>query len=43
MVLALLRKAGQLKKHEELVELMADRGFISRPANDALWNTLSAC
>ncbi|XP_062193192.1 pentatricopeptide repeat-containing protein At1g20300, mitochondrial-like [Phragmites australis] len=43
MVLALLRKAGQLKKHEELVELMADRGFISRPANDVLWNTLSAC
>jgi pentatricopeptide repeat protein len=43
MVLALLRKAGQLKKHEDLVELMADRGFISRPASDALWSTLSAC
>ncbi|KAJ1290641.1 hypothetical protein BS78_02G260300 [Paspalum vaginatum] len=42
-VLALLRKAGQLRKHEELVELMADRGFISRPASDALWGTLSAC
>jgi len=40
MVLTLLRKAGQLKKHEELVELMADQGFISRPASDALWNTL---
>jgi len=43
MVLTLLRKAGQLKKHEELVELMADQGFISCPASDALWNTLSAC
>ncbi|KAF0910722.1 hypothetical protein E2562_004712 [Oryza meyeriana var. granulata] len=42
MVLALLRKAGQLKKHEELVEMMVDRGFISRPANDALWRSLSA-
>uniref|UniRef100_A0A0D9XG76 Pentacotripeptide-repeat region of PRORP domain-containing protein n=1 Tax=Leersia perrieri TaxID=77586 RepID=A0A0D9XG76_9ORYZ len=42
MVLALLRKAGQLKKHEELVEMMVDRGFISRPANDALWKALSA-
>ncbi|XP_062200137.1 pentatricopeptide repeat-containing protein At1g20300, mitochondrial-like [Phragmites australis] len=42
MVLTLLRKAGQLMKHEELVELMADRGFISRPANDALWSQLSA-
>jgi pentatricopeptide repeat protein len=40
MVLTLLRKAGQLMKHEELVELMADRGFINRPAHDALW---SAC
>ena len=43
MVLVLLRKAGQLKKHEDLVELMVDRGFISHPANDALWSTLSAC
>ncbi|KAF8701048.1 hypothetical protein HU200_033943 [Digitaria exilis] len=40
MVLTLLRKAGQLKKHEELVEMMADRGFISRPPSDALWGTL---
>ncbi|KAJ9188659.1 hypothetical protein P3X46_000034 [Hevea brasiliensis] len=31
MVLQQLRKAGQLKKHEELVEVMVDRGFISRP------------
>lgn len=43
MVLVLLRKAGQLKKHEELVELMVDRGFISRPSDDALWSALSAC
>ncbi|PWZ41305.1 Pentatricopeptide repeat-containing protein [Zea mays] len=43
MVLVLLRKAGQLKKHEELVELMVDRGFISQPPNDALWSALSAC
>jgi pentatricopeptide repeat protein len=40
MVLTLLRKAGQLMKHEELVELMSDGGFRSRPAGDALW---SAC
>ncbi|GJN40593.1 hypothetical protein PR202_gb29831 [Eleusine coracana subsp. coracana] len=40
MVLTLLRKSGQLMKHEELVELMVDRGFISHPADDALW---SAC
>ncbi|KAJ8772665.1 hypothetical protein K2173_027842 [Erythroxylum novogranatense] len=31
MVLEQLRKAGQLKKHEELVEKMIDRGFVSRP------------
>ncbi|KAK4853972.1 hypothetical protein QYF36_017158 [Acer negundo] len=31
MVLQELRKAGQLKKHEELVELMAGRGFVARP------------
>lgn len=31
MVLQQLRKAGQLKKHEELVEKMVDRGFASRP------------
>lgn len=31
MVLEQLRKAGQLKKHEELVEKMVDRGFVSRP------------
>ncbi|XP_010533992.1 PREDICTED: pentatricopeptide repeat-containing protein At1g20300, mitochondrial isoform X2 [Tarenaya hassleriana] len=30
-VLAQLRKAGQLKKHEELVEKMIERGFVSRP------------
>uniref|UniRef100_A0A0D3H9J5 Pentacotripeptide-repeat region of PRORP domain-containing protein n=1 Tax=Oryza barthii TaxID=65489 RepID=A0A0D3H9J5_9ORYZ len=42
MVLALLRKAGQLRRHEELVEMMVDRGFISRPANDALWRAISA-
>ncbi|KAG8057616.1 hypothetical protein GUJ93_ZPchr0002g25471 [Zizania palustris] len=42
MVLVLLRKAGQLKKHEELVEMMVGRGFISRPANDALWRAISA-
>ncbi|KAL6655137.1 hypothetical protein ACP70R_005963 [Stipagrostis hirtigluma subsp. patula] len=43
MVLTLLRKAGQLRKHEELVELMADRGFISRPSNDGLCSVLAAC
>ncbi|CAM8942244.1 unnamed protein product [Rhodiola kirilowii] len=31
MVLQQLRKAGQLKKHEELVEKMVDRGFTTRP------------
>lgn len=31
MVLGQLRKAGQLKKHEELVEKMVDRGFVIRP------------
>ncbi|KAK4783130.1 hypothetical protein SAY86_007504 [Trapa natans] len=31
MVLGLLRKAGQLKKHEEVVEKMVDRGFVIRP------------
>lgn len=30
-LLALLRRAGQLRRHEELVEKMAERGFISRP------------
>lgn len=31
MVLEQLRKAGQMKKHEELVEKMLDRGFATRP------------
>ncbi|KAI8005153.1 Pentatricopeptide repeat-containing protein [Camellia lanceoleosa] len=31
MVLQELRKAGQIKKHEELVEKMVDRGFVTRP------------
>ncbi|KAF5455718.1 hypothetical protein F2P56_025266 [Juglans regia] len=31
LVLQQLRNAGQLKKHEELVEKMVDRGFASRP------------
>ncbi|XP_022769258.1 pentatricopeptide repeat-containing protein At1g20300, mitochondrial [Durio zibethinus] len=31
MVLNQLRKAEQLKKHEELVEKMVDRGFVTRP------------
>ncbi|CAK9178382.1 unnamed protein product [Ilex paraguariensis] len=31
MVLLQLRKAGQIKKHEELVEKMVDRGFAARP------------
>ncbi|KAF8406660.1 hypothetical protein HHK36_008750 [Tetracentron sinense] len=31
MVLQQLRKAGQIKKHEELVEKMVDRGFVARP------------
>ncbi|XP_022981970.1 pentatricopeptide repeat-containing protein At1g20300, mitochondrial [Cucurbita maxima] len=31
MVLQQLRKAGQLKKHEELVDKMVERGFASRP------------
>jgi len=31
MVLQQLRNAGQLKKHEELVEKMVDRGFATRP------------
>ncbi|CAN0878269.1 Pentatricopeptide repeat-containing protein At1g20300, mitochondrial [Linum grandiflorum] len=30
-VLQQLRKAGQLKKHEELVEMMVQRGFAARP------------
>ncbi|XP_025013958.2 pentatricopeptide repeat-containing protein At1g20300, mitochondrial [Ricinus communis] len=30
-VLQQLRKAGQLKKHEELVAVMVDRGFATRP------------
>jgi len=30
MVLELLRRAGQLTKHGELVEKMAERGFIAR-------------
>ncbi|KAM0884355.1 hypothetical protein ACQ4PT_031031 [Festuca glaucescens] len=42
MVLSLLRKAGQLRKHEELVEAMADRGFIKHRSEDALWNAVSA-
>ncbi|KAL3845355.1 hypothetical protein ACJIZ3_002758 [Penstemon smallii] len=31
MVMKQLRKAGQLKKHEELMEKMVDRGFIAPP------------
>ncbi|KAH6759284.1 Pentatricopeptide repeat superfamily protein [Perilla frutescens var. frutescens] len=31
MVMQQLRKSGQLKKHEELMEKMVDRGFINRP------------
>ncbi|XP_031265502.1 pentatricopeptide repeat-containing protein At1g20300, mitochondrial [Pistacia vera] len=31
MVLKQLREAGQIKKHEELVEKMVDRGFVTRP------------
>ncbi|KNA09890.1 hypothetical protein SOVF_149400 [Spinacia oleracea] len=31
MVLQLLRNAGQLKLHEELVEKMVHRGFVARP------------
>ncbi|CAN6448779.1 unnamed protein product [Victoria cruziana] len=31
MVLEQLRKAGQVDKHEELVEKMVARGFVSRP------------
>ncbi|ESR48497.1 hypothetical protein CICLE_v10000789mg [Citrus x clementina] len=31
MVLQQLRRAGQLQKHEELVEKMVDRGFTARP------------
>ncbi|KAL2945296.1 hypothetical protein RDABS01_006054 [Bienertia sinuspersici] len=31
MVLSELRNAGQMKKHEELVEKMVDRGFVARP------------
>ncbi|KAL6215794.1 hypothetical protein ACLB2K_015222 [Fragaria x ananassa] len=31
MVLKQLRNAGQLEKHEELVEKMVDRGFVTRP------------
>ncbi|KDP34415.1 hypothetical protein JCGZ_12696 [Jatropha curcas] len=30
-VLQQLRKAGQLKKHEQLVDIMVDRGFVTRP------------
>jgi pentatricopeptide repeat protein len=29
MVLELLRKAGQLKMHEKLVDMMVSRGFVS--------------
>ncbi|KAI3914036.1 hypothetical protein MKW98_010848 [Papaver atlanticum] len=32
MLLKQLKKAGQMEKHEELVEKMVDRGFASRPA-----------
>uniref|UniRef100_A0ACD5YD38 Uncharacterized protein n=1 Tax=Avena sativa TaxID=4498 RepID=A0ACD5YD38_AVESA len=42
MVLSLLRKAGQLRKHEELVEAMADRGFIKHRSEDALWREVAA-
>ncbi|KAL7155549.1 hypothetical protein ABFS83_03G082400 [Erythranthe nasuta] len=31
MVMQQLRKAGQLKKNEELMEKMVDRGFVTRP------------
>ncbi|KAI3922549.1 hypothetical protein MKX01_006238 [Papaver californicum] len=31
MVLKQLKKAGQMEKHDELVEKMVDRGFASRP------------
>ncbi|PSS17976.1 Pentatricopeptide repeat-containing protein [Actinidia chinensis var. chinensis] len=31
MVLQVLRNAGQINKHEELVEKMVGRGFVSRP------------
>ncbi|KAF2546411.1 hypothetical protein F2Q70_00021082 [Brassica cretica] len=31
MVLAQLRRAGQLKKHEELVEKMVQKGLVARP------------
>ncbi|CAD5313252.1 unnamed protein product [Arabidopsis thaliana] len=31
MVLAQLRRAGQLKKHEELVEKMIQKGLVARP------------
>ncbi|KAJ0568691.1 putative tetratricopeptide-like helical domain superfamily [Helianthus annuus] len=31
MVLRQLRNAGQIKKHEELVEKMVSRGFVARP------------
>ncbi|CAH8385450.1 unnamed protein product [Eruca vesicaria subsp. sativa] len=31
MVLVQLRKAGQLKKHEELVEKMVQKGLVARP------------
>ncbi|KAK3008500.1 hypothetical protein RJ639_013208 [Escallonia herrerae] len=31
MVLRELRKAEQIKKHEELVDKMVDRGFVTRP------------
>lgn len=32
MAMTLLRRAGQLMKHEELVEKMVERGFINRPS-----------
>ncbi|WOL18600.1 pentatricopeptide repeat-containing protein [Canna indica] len=31
MVMALLRRAGKLNKHDELMEKMVERGFINRP------------
>ncbi|XP_073145646.1 pentatricopeptide repeat-containing protein At1g20300, mitochondrial [Henckelia pumila] len=34
MVMKQLRNAGQLKKHEELVQKMMDRGFVTRPLLD---------
>ncbi|KAL4182227.1 hypothetical protein AMTRI_Chr12g274870 [Amborella trichopoda] len=31
MLLEQLRKAGEIKKHEELVEMMTEKGFVDRP------------